>query len=166
MIDWILAGIGLALSGGTVPDTGSNSTQTAELQGGGASVQVFEAEPQVPSGKFTTATEIKMIMQATKTNWVAVREFNGQDLVYVTHLLSWRCGMHQVRYSINDAPMQVWTLPPCLIDTAQPNAIRTEDGLPYQAFALGSVQSIAIEILYDDLSTDNARFDRAQVLMP
>ena len=105
-------------------------------------------------------------MQATKGNWVAVREYDGQDLVYVTHLLSWRCGMHQLRFSINDAPMQVWPLPPCLIDTAQPNAIRTEDGLPYQAFALGNVQSIAIEVLYDDLSSGTARFDRAQVLMP
>ena len=166
MIDWILAGIGLALSGNAAPEAGADTAQAGNTQGGGASLQVFEAEAQVPSGKFTTATEIKPIMQATKPNWVAVREFNGQDLVYVTQLLSWRCGMHQVRYSINDGPMQDWALPPCLIDTAQPNAIRAEDGLPYQAFAPGSVQSIAVEILYDDLSTDNARFDRAQVLMP
>ncbi len=162
MIDWILVGVGLALSSGG--DSSSSSMGTSEQAVPDA--QSFAADGQTPTGKFTTAGEIRMIMDATKANWVAVREYDGQDLVYVTHLLSWRCGMHQIRYAINEGEMQDWPMPPCLIDTAQPNAIRTEDGLPYQAFALGSVESVSIEILYDDLSTDSARFERNAILMP
>ena len=166
MIDWILAGIALALGGGSETDVaGAGMTDPAGESAGGAPTG-FVAEPQVPTGQFTTAVEVKPILQATKANWVAVREYEGRDLLYVTHLLSWRCGMHQVRYAINDGPMQVWPLPPCLMGTAQPNAIRAEDGLPYQVFGLGSVGSVTVEILFDDLTTDSARFDRAQVLMP
>lgn len=142
------------------PDTEASAAMNT------APASKFEAEDQTPSGKFTTATEIKPILSMTKANWVAVREFNGNDLLYVTHLMSWRCGMHEMRYAINDGPMMIWPLPPCLIDTNAPNAIRTEDGLPYESFELGSVQSVSVELLFDDLSTDAARFERKEILMP
>ena len=57
-------------------------------------------------------------------------------------------------------------MPPCLTETAQPNAIPSDGGLPYSTHPLGSIQSVAIEVLYDDLSTDVASFDRNAVLMP
>lgn len=157
MLDWILIGVSLALGGGG-GDAGTGADAAAP--------QAFAAEPQQPTGKFTTATEVKPILSATKPNWVAVREFNGQDLVYVTHLLSWRCGLLQLRYSVNGGAMREWPLPPCLTETAQPNALRSEDGPPYRAFDPGSVRSVRVEILYDDLSTDSADYQRADVLMP
>ena len=43
MIDWILVGIGLALSNGA--DTAADGTRTDATQGGGAPVQAFAAEP-------------------------------------------------------------------------------------------------------------------------
>lgn len=124
------------------------------------------AEPQQPTGRFTTAIEVKPILTATKASWIAVREFNGQDLVYVTQLWSWRCGLVELRMGINGAPPQVWPLPPCHADEAAPNAIKPEDGNPYATYPLGAVGQVEIQITYDDLSTDSARFNRNGVLIP
>lgn len=124
------------------------------------------AEPQAPSGKFTTAAEIKPILNATKGNWVAVRAYNGQDLLYVTHLWGWRCGLKAIAISVNGEAMQNWPMPPCHTEFATPNAVLEDDGLPYLALTEGGVQQIDIQIVYDDLSMDRAQFARGDVLIP
>jgi hypothetical protein len=124
------------------------------------------AEPQVLMGKFTTAQEVKPILNATKANWIAVREYDGKDLLYVTHLWGWRCGLLAVAVSVNDAPLADWPLPPCHMKYATPNAILPEDGLPYISFGLGSVEKITVQVVYDDLTMDVAEFMRGSVLIP
>lgn len=124
------------------------------------------AEPQTPTGRFTTATEIRPILNATRNNWILVREFDGQDLVYVTHLWSWRCGLAELRIGINGAMPQPWPLPPCHLDQQAPNAILESDGLPYLAFPLGFVQTVEIGLTLDDLSTDGSRFNRQGMPIP
>ena len=124
------------------------------------------AEPQTPSGKFTTAAEIKPILGATKGNWVAVREYDGGDLLYVSHLWGWRCGLKAMAISVNNEAMQNWPLPPCHEKYTTPNALLPDDGAPYLRFRLGSVQTITIQIVYDDLSMDVASFERGNVLIP
>ncbi|WP_164661094.1 hypothetical protein [Tropicibacter sp. Alg240-R139] len=124
------------------------------------------AEPQVPSGKFTTAIEIKPILGATRGNWIGVREYDGQDLLYVTHLWSWRCGLVELRIGINGTAPEVWPLPTCHEDEPAPNAIKEQDGLPYGVFDLGSVQAIEVQLTYDDLTTENASFERQAVKIP
>lgn len=124
------------------------------------------AEPQVPTGTYTTATEIKPILDATKRSWIAVRDYDGQDLLYITHLWSWRCGLKAIAISINNETMQNWPLPSCHTQTATPNAILPEDGLPYLTLRQGAVQSVTIQIVYDDLSMDVANFQRSDVLLP
>jgi hypothetical protein len=125
-----------------------------------------QAEPQVPTGKFTTAVEVKPILTATKGAWLAVREWEGQDLIYVTHLWAWRCGLVQIEVSVNGGAFEVWPLPPCHTDQAAPNAILPEDGLPYRAFGLNSVIEVAARITYDDLTQDQAGFPRGAILTP
>ncbi|UWR17271.1 hypothetical protein K3754_12690 [Sulfitobacter sp. M368] len=124
------------------------------------------AEPQTPTGKFTTAAEVKPILNATKGNWVAVRDYDGNDLLYVTHLWSWRCGLAAMAISVNNEPMQNWPLPPCHTQFSTPNAILEDDGFPYLKLKQGAVHSITIQVVYDDLSMDVATFQRGDVLVP
>ena len=124
------------------------------------------ADPQTPSGKFTTAAEVKPILQATKGNWAAVRDYDGYDYLYVTHIWSWRCGLKAMAISVNDEPMQNWPLPPCHEEFTTPNAILEQDGLPYLRLRQGSVRTVTLQIVYDDLSMDAATFQRANILTP
>jgi hypothetical protein len=116
---------------------------------------------------FTTAAEVRPILEATRANWVAVREYDGKDLVYFTHLIAWRCGLTEVKFTINDASdIYVWPLEPCYEGTAQPNAIKAEEYLPYVELPLGAAQTIAVVMTLDDGSVLSGGYGRAAVLMP
>ncbi len=127
--------------------------------------QSYAAEPQDPTGRFTTAVEVRPILAMTRNNWVAVRDWDGRDLLYVTHILGWRCGLVALHVGINGAPAEAWPLPPCLEDTNAPNAI-TDDAVIYKSYPAGSIESVLVEITYDDLSTDRAEFERKTIQMP
>jgi len=128
----------------------------------------FTPEDQTPSGKFTTATEIKPILTATKGSWIALREWDGRDLIYFTHLESWRCGLHAVWFGVNGAPPTTrYELAPCNPDAPAPNALPSDGGhLPYLRMPLQSVQQVDIRILYDDGTEDTGSFLRKNVLLP
>jgi len=126
----------------------------------------LEAEPQDITGRFLTATEVKPVLNATQANWVAVREFGGQDLVYVTHLWAWRCGLAQMELALNDGAYEVWPMPECHADEGAPGAIKSGDGDPFRGFEPGSVQSIKVRLVYDDLTTTEATFARADIMTP
>lgn len=123
------------------------------------------AEDQTPTGKFLTAGEVRPILEATKTSWIGVREFDGQDLVYFTHLLSWRCGLFEVQYAINGGPAQVFSIPECPPDIENAMTI-PEDTQIYITQPLGSVQTVDVMLLYDDLGTDSVQYERSAVLIP
>lgn len=118
------------------------------------------AEDQTPTGKFLTATEARPIIEATKGSWIAVREYDGQDLLYFTHLLSWRCGLYEIKFGLNGGEKQVFAMPDCMPDN--PNAT-PPDATIYLTYPLGSIETVEIELLYDDLGTSNATYNRADV---
>ncbi len=116
---------------------------------------------------FTSAAEVKPILQATKANWVALRDYDGNDLLYFTHLESWRCGLTEVRFSINSgAATQVRAMEPCYEGTAQPNALKLDGHLPYIVLPQGMTKTVAIVVVYDDGSEDRAEFERGAILLP
>lgn len=158
-----------------LPEPGASSApaqSVAALQGtaapAGSAATDREPEPQVPTGKYTTAVEVKPILGMTKSNWVAVRLYEGQDLLYFTHLMSWRCGLWEVRYGVNGAPADTLVpMEPCHDDTAQPNAMTdVANYLPYVVLPPESVETVYVEITFDDGTTDFAQFARSAVLIP
>ena len=65
--------------------------------------------------------EQKKILEQFWTSWIAFREYNGM-LVYFTQLVSYRCAIKEVRYSLSDGPVEkIFKLPPC--DPADPNSV-------------------------------------------
>lgn len=120
----------------------------------------------VMAQQFTTAAEVKPILDATKAKWVSVREYDGKDLLYFTHLMAWRCGIEEIHYSVNGGGESLWQGEPCYESEAQPNAIKATDTLPFVTFAQGSVSSVNVRLIYDDGSTDTASYNRSAILTP
>ncbi len=176
---WIALIIGISSGGAGGPQsaqmqTSSDPVQTFSLsddEDGLASTETDTKtarppEPQIASGKFTTALEVKPILTATKASWVALRDYDGQDLLYFTQIESWRCGLFEIRYSVNGAAEKIWDMEPCYLDTRQPNVMKLEDHLPYIRLIGGSVETVKITLYYDDGTSDTATFSRNQILMP
>ncbi|SMR71785.1 hypothetical protein SAMN04488030_1119 [Aliiroseovarius halocynthiae] len=127
-----------------------------------AGVLVTTALP-ASAQNFTTAAEVRPILNATQGNWVAVREYDGQDLLYFTHLLAWRCGLDAIHFSVNGGVEQKFDAEPCYEGEATPNALKVTDMLPYQRFDLQSVDTVDVRIVYDDGEESAAGFNRGQI---
>lgn len=118
----------------------------------------------VSAQNFTTAAEVRPILDMTRNSWVAIREYGGKDLVYFTHLLAWRCGLSEIRYGFNGAaPTQSFKMEKCHEGSAQPNAISGDNVFVSQP--KGSVESVRVRLIYDDGSSAEAKFARKSVLM-
>ena len=121
----------------------------------------------LPAQSQTSAAEVKPILTMIKGMWVSVREYDGNDLLYFTMLESYRCGLDGVKYGINtDVADQVWEQETCYVDEAAPNAMKMEDGLPFITLDLGSIESVIVEITYDDGTTDTETYQRAAIMTP
>ncbi len=180
LIFTIAIGLGLGASGKN--SAGSGDTRSSLLEGtsdgtgslldGTAKGMVdavkedWQPEDQTPTGKFTTATEVKPLLSATKPQWVAVRDYDGKDLLYFSNLLAWRCGLHQISYGVNGAAEQPLEFEECHLDTGQPNALTMETHMPFLTFEAGSINSLSVTVIYDDATTDTATYQRSDILMP
>lgn len=117
-----------------------------------AAVMLFAASHQITANEPAHAQgmppeQIKQILDLTKTSWVSFRDWNGQQLIYFTHLESWRCGIDFVFYGLNGGTLdQMWELDAC--DPANPNAVLKEK--PYIELPLGSAQSINVQLVFPD----------------
>ena len=116
--------------------------------------------------QMTDASTIRPILEATKANWIGVRRWDGQDLVYFTHLETWKCGLKSIRYGINsEEATKRYAFKACKDDEAAPSPVAT-DRLPYIAFVLDSVETVTITLTYDDGMEVTETFDRAAVEIP
>ena len=124
---------------------------------------VILASTNVVCAQMMDAAQIRPILDATRNNWVAVREWGGQDLVYFTHLLTWRCGLTKIEYGFNGAKAnRNWVFTPCDETSANPMALPGGQKI-YGSFDLNSVQSITVKITYDDGEQDTVTFERTAI---
>ncbi len=117
----------------------------------------------VAAQNFTTAAEVRPIVGAIKGQWIAVRLWDGHDLLYFTNLLAWRCGLSEISYSVNGGKARIYDGEPCYDGEAAPNALKLEGKLPYVSLAPNSIETIEVTVTYDDGTTDSARYERAAV---
>ena len=108
---------------------------------------------------------ITPILEMTRGSWVALRAWEGAELLYFTHIEGWRCAVGGVRYSINDAAPVEWQLAPCQVGTPVPNAL-PDTHLPYIRLPAGALQEITVVIEMKDGKTLDARFERAAIFTP
>ena len=125
-----------------------------------AAVMILLALPA--AAQMDTAAQVKPILQMTKGNWIAVREFNGQDLLYFTHLEVFRCGLERITYALNYGAAVVWDTPPCPGDDTFSEI--PADRQPYAVFALGSIETVRVELVYDDGTSEAEVYERGAVL--
>ena len=92
--------------------------------------------------------QMKQVIGMTRASWVALRDWNGRQLVYFTHLISYRCGLREVRYSINAGlPDKTFPLPECNPDMpfSVPKKAKIWISLPPE-----TVKSIAVQVTFKD----------------
>ena len=66
----------------------------------------FDPDDELKTGQ-------KQILEQLWTAWVSFREYNGL-LVYFSHLVSYRCGIEKIEYTLdNSDKIETWQLPPC-----------------------------------------------------
>lgn len=117
---------------------------------------------------FTTAAEIKPILTATKPGWIAVREYNGEDVLYFTNALVWRCGLDAILYGLNGAPAETpYPMEPCYEGEPAPNIFKADSAQPfYMTLPLGTVQTITVTVVFDDGSIETGEYLRAAIFTP
>ncbi len=116
--------------------------------------------------QFLTAAEVKPILEMTQASWLGVRVFDGNDLLYFTHLVTFRCGLEEVFYGLNgEMPGMPLPMEPCHEGSAAPGAMDPVKYPPYMTFPAGSVHSVTLMMMYDDGDIQEVTFERAQIQM-
>jgi uncharacterized membrane protein len=89
----------------------------------------------------------KQILDQFWTSWIAFDASGNHGLVYFTQMLSYRCAIKEVRYSLNGTALdKSLAMPPC--NAKDPYAI-PDNYMPYFKVA-DSVTSMAVQVTYTD----------------
>lgn len=106
---------------------------------------------------FDPAAEIergdRRTLEMTSGSWLSFREFNGL-LLYYTHLMSYRCGIREVRIGPDSTvPNRVIPLPPC--DPTHPYEIPA-NAQPYLKLP-PATKTVSVELTYRDGSVSETK---------
>lgn len=95
---------------------------------------------------------VKQAINATKANWIAFRNYDGQQLLYLTQLLTWKCGLREIRYGLNSSHLgDVWPLPVCNPQT--PYQLDPNYDHIYVNYPLDSLKFVSVQVVFADGAT-------------
>ncbi len=114
--------------------------------------------------QFTTAEEVKPMLDITRDHWVSLRERGAEDQLLFTQVIAWRCGLDAIAYKVNDRERRVLEVEPCYEGETRPNGIKGDGFLPYVTFPLGMVEEVRVWLDYDDGSSDSETYRRDAIL--
>lgn len=83
------------------------------------------------------------------TGWIAFRNFNGQQWVYFTTLITLHCRLGEISYSINSSDLDLtFPLPRC--NPSLPFSVPTDAGVEAIAIALplGTADTISVQVSF------------------
>lgn len=95
----------------------------------------------------------RKILEQLWTAWIAFREYNGLQ-VYFTHLISYRCGIKEVRYGLGtDGPNKIWPLPKC--DPSNPHSVPQKAKIHTKIPS--STKSMQVQLVYQNGTESEVR---------
>ena len=95
---------------------------------------------------------VKQAINATKANWIAFRNYDGQQLLYFTQLLTWKCGLREIRYGLNSSHLaDLWPLPVCNPQT--PYHLDPNYDHIYVNYPLDSLKFVSVQVVFADGAT-------------
>lgn len=116
---------------------------------------------------FTSPAEVRPILAMTKDGWLTLSARPDADLLYFTQIESWRCGIAEIRYSVNSPAADLLReTEPCYRGSAQPNALKLEGHLPYLRFPPGSVRTVTVVLRFEDGTEERIDVRREDILAP
>lgn len=96
----------------------------------------------------------QMLEMNKSSGWVAFRNYNGQQWIYFTPLVTLHCRLEEVSYSINSADLdQEFILPRC--NPSMPFSVPTDGGVEAIAITLplGSAQTVSVQVRFTGVKT-------------
>lgn len=91
----------------------------------------------------------KRALELTRDKWVAFRNFNGRQLIYFTQIVTYKCGLKEVRYSFNTRDVaERFQLPRC--DPQNPFRLDPQNDKIYLSLAPGTVGTMSVQLVYGD----------------
>ena len=112
-------------------------------------ILALDATSGYAASRKPTTEMTKQALAATKGQWIAFRNYDGAQFIYFTGLISWKCGLNQIRYSINNERLdQEFPLPEC--NPHAPFVMDPENDQIYLRLPLGSAKTVSIQVVFGD----------------
>lgn len=106
------------------------------------------ADGVVAQSRVPNVATVKQVLKLSKGQWLQFRNYNGRQWVYFTLFVTYKCGLKEIRYSINSADLDKrFPLPEC--HPQVPFNIGPNDKV-YLKFPLGTAKTVSIQLVYGD----------------